>query len=540
MTKHQRQNTNFTTAVFSLGLIIGILILLASPPSARAARGETLKTDTFLRLTKIKNRKKEQIQNLLSQAEARARSAEQDETLIKFFHTMARDKELLKSRNDIPDSLQKAIGRYQKSINEYYLNCYQEFYDLLFIDADGFVMYTVRKESDYHSNVFNGHLRHTGLVKCLKSPEYEFFIDFQYYAPADEPAAFFLVRVYQGGKHLGWIVFQYALNRLNALLVDHDELGQTGEVYIVNQDYFMLTQSRFRGDCSCLKLRVDTEAVRFAMHRGAGQGLITGYHGTRVFVSYDRFDFWETTWIIIASIEEDEVLTDYYHRHAETLLPELIKALPEAGIQGPDRSLPGNKTIKVDMDEFIKAAPGETLLTRGVSTCTAVTGGISNRFGYLAHISTHDKIYDSSNPLHSLKDMVQRIRHYDIYLHEMDQLRFTVIANHTRSIRTIIDKLLKYGIMISQIRFTYNPDARYANVAYDPGQGLPVIEWVYDTGFEKRTFTAPEAVPNLALILKKVLDYNDRAGSSSENSPVSRIVPPDPGISVNNTANIAG
>jgi hypothetical protein len=123
------------------------------------------------------------------------------------------------------------------------------------------------------------------------------------------------VRVHRDGVHQGWIVFQYALNMLNALLVDYDELGEMGEVYVVNCEHFMLTQSRFREGSSSLKVRVDTEAVRCAMHEQSGQKLITGYRGVRVFVSFERFDFWETSWIIIASIEESGVLTDYYREH---------------------------------------------------------------------------------------------------------------------------------------------------------------------------------------------------------------------------------
>jgi hypothetical protein len=43
---------------------------------------------------------------------------------------------------------------------------------------------------------------------------------------------------------VGWIVFQFFINALNSILINFDNLGRTGEVYLTNVKKMMLSQSR--------------------------------------------------------------------------------------------------------------------------------------------------------------------------------------------------------------------------------------------------------------------------------------------------------
>lgn len=486
-------------------IVAALLLSVAAGAPCWAESLHALTQRTFERLDAIRELKQHQIEQLLGQVERKAKQAAEDETLLKFFHVMNRDKEVLALGASVPEKLRQVATQYQNAMNTYYLNTYREFYDILFIDSSGFVFHSMRKEDDYRANVFQGALKHTRLAHCLRTPEYEFFIDFQHYSPTDEPAAFFLLRIYDDGVHRGWIVFQYALNMLNALLVDRSELGETGEVYIVNRDQYMLTPSRFRPGNSCLDVRVDTEAVRCALKERCGHKRIRGYRDRTVFVSFARFTMWDTSWIIIASIEEDEILTDYYRAHGDRCLQKMLSRLEKKPPHATHAHPPDGRMLRVDMDEYAKALPGVVARTYGVSTCTAVTVGIPGRFCYLAHISSNDKIYGSDKPLHSLKDMVRTITHFDIHLCELSQLRFVVVATHTRSIAMVVEKLLKYGIMLSQIRFACNPRARYANVFCEGASGRTGIEWVYDT--RDPDVMDDRALSSLAAVLKAVEDY---------------------------------
>ncbi len=478
-----------------------LTVPFAGASSPEKPFGCTTVRAVFEKLECIKNKKKDQILSLLKRAEIKAQGASEDKTMLKFFHVMNRDKCLLNDKS-LPRKLKKAIAKYQRTIDEYYLNRYLEFYDILFIDNMGFVFYSIRKESDYRANILSGSLGKTDLARCLRSEEHEFFIDFQHYSPAGEPAAFFLVRVCKNSVHQGWIVFQYPLNMLNALLVDYDELGETGEVYIVNQNHFMLTQSRFKGENSSMNVHVDTEAVQCAMREQSGRKIIKGYRGKRVFVVFERFSFWDTSWIIIASIEEAEVLTNYYRANKNICRQRILDALRNAPVTPTGINFNYEQCArKVDMDEFAKAEERKSVGTRGVSSCTAVTAAIPDSFGYLAHISTHDKIYDNLNPLNTLKDMVRRITHYDIHLHELHELQFVIVANHSESFSTAVNKLLKYGIMITQIKFAFNPEAEYANVICNPERNKTIIEWVYSS-YRKTVRQDDSSILSLGNLLK--------------------------------------
>ena len=87
------------------------------------------------------------------------------------------------------------------------------------------------------------------------------FVEFEYYPPSNEAAAFFSVVLTDDEKHIGWVVLQCETNSLNAILQQKKGLGRTGEVYLVNKKKLMLSESRFMADSTILRQKVDTQAV---------------------------------------------------------------------------------------------------------------------------------------------------------------------------------------------------------------------------------------------------------------------------------------
>ena len=81
---------------------------------------------------------------------------------------------------------------------------------------------------------------------------------------------------------LGRIINEYDLVLLNKIATNRAGLGETGEVYLVNRDGLMLTESRFMED-SPLKQVVDTEPVRRIAGDGKGMaGVYPDYRGIPV------------------------------------------------------------------------------------------------------------------------------------------------------------------------------------------------------------------------------------------------------------------
>jgi hypothetical protein len=133
-------------------------------------------------------------------------------------------------------------------------------YDLLLIDDHtGEVLYTVEKEIDFAANLETGSLRNSNLARAYRTirdrPDDQrgvVFIDFEHYLPsAGAPSAFLAAPIYLNGDKVGVVAGQISVDVLNASLTSSghwaDEgLGQTGEVYLVGDDGYARSDSRFK------------------------------------------------------------------------------------------------------------------------------------------------------------------------------------------------------------------------------------------------------------------------------------------------------
>ena len=81
---------------------------------------------------------------------------------------------------------------------------------------------------------------------------------------------------------IGVIVNRYEIKALNEITTNRKGMGQTGEVYIVDKDGYMITESRFIGDAT-LKQKVDTEPIKlFHNQKKSTTGIYPDYRGIPV------------------------------------------------------------------------------------------------------------------------------------------------------------------------------------------------------------------------------------------------------------------
>ncbi len=489
--------------------IFCLCLYIASPTISGAENN--IAEETYARLDKVRQQKKIQILQLFGHVQEKAESMKHDKFMIDFFFFLneLNAQNIVEKQQSMSQELKQVVNKYILAIDQYYLQNYLEFYDILFIEKNGDIFHTIRKEEDFRKNIFTSNLSNTRLAKQLKENPDSFFVDYQYYFPADEPAAFFIVPMVRNGVHEGWILMQYAINKLNMLMVDYQELGETGEIYLVNQDHLILTNSRFKAGEVSLSLRVETEAVDSAFLSGEGHKLISGYRGVKVFTSFEKFTLWGTQWALVASIEEDEIITDYFLQNKESLVEPMFKRLVSNAKQKHSGPLPDGQLSKVDIDEIRKVRNGSFLQTRGVSTCTAITVLYPDHFAYLAHISPFDKIYGHVNLTNQLKDLISRIKYHDIYLRDLSKLKFIVIANHLNSFDIAIDKLIRHGIRLSQITFAYNQDSQYSNVTSTGDGKETFIEWVMHDGPSKSFIEKADTIETLSDVVMQVSGYTE-------------------------------
>ena len=165
---------------------------------------------------------------------------------------------------------------------------YFVFYDILFVDTDGSVFYTLRKEMDTHTNLADKK-QSLGFLSdaFVNQPDKELFIDFYEYGPSSEPGAFFVEPVEKQGVKVGWIILQCPINKLNSIFAATDDLGQTGETFLVNSRGLMLTESYFKGESTILKEHLDGRNIKVKFQEKKGHRVVTDYRGAQALSSFE-------------------------------------------------------------------------------------------------------------------------------------------------------------------------------------------------------------------------------------------------------------
>ena len=458
-------------------LLFTVAPLFGDSPSAKYSPYDW----AFVCLDNSRHEKVEQLRRFCDRIHGLAARAREDDVLLRFFELNAKCHALRQSGSP-PEEFTRKTTEFRKAFNEYYIQNWLAFYDILFVDRSGTVFYTIRRDGNYEQNLFEGSQSQSPLARCLKeTPESEAFVDFSYYESSGEPAAFVVEPVHIRGEHRGWMVLQCAINKINSIFAGSETLGETGETFLVNHQGYMLTESNFEGQSTILEKKLSNDNVQAKFHDGEGHRRVTDYRGFAALTSFEVVEFLGTSWLVVAKVDEAQITTEHYKQHRHYYADRIIEHLSEMPVGGSHEAFmtDDRKTIRVDMDEFVKADHGEILQTLGVSTCTAVVATYPGKFGYLAHISPLDRIYGTDGT-NLLGHVTKKIRTYDIYKYERRRVRFVIVARHFDSLINIVDKLVDDGFLLSQISVLYHPQARCANVTYDYSQDRISVEWVFD------------------------------------------------------------
>lgn len=485
-----------------------MLAILACSSSARADKGPY--EWAFVRLDYARKEKAEQLKRFCGKVHELATRLREDDAMGEFFHVNQKYFNMAQEGTP-PAEFTKKLTDLRTALTDHYIENYLCFYNILLVDKTGNVFYSIRKESDFHRNLFDGQRAHTPLAQCLgAAPQEETFIDFHYYAPSDEPAAFFVEPVHKDGQHLGWFVLQCAINKVNSLFAGAEQLGQTGEAFLVNHDGYMLTESNFEGDSTILKKQLDDRNIKAKFHETQGRRIVTDYRGFTALTSFEVVEFLGTQWLVVAKVDEAQIITEHFKQHRQyygDTITRHLTCLPAGGGANPF-PMTDQKIIRVDMDEYVRANHGELLQTVGVSTCTAVIASYPGKFGYLAHISPHDKVY-GGGATNLLGHVIKKIKTYDIYKYERRHVRFVVVAKHLDCVTTIIDKLVDEGFLLSQISVLHRAQASCANVSYDYSQDHIRVAWLPAQGQAQTVISDVDDAYNMGAIVKRFVNKPD-------------------------------
>lgn len=212
------------------------------------------------------------------------------------------------------------------------------YYDIFIFDKQGNCLYTVFKERDFATNVVDGEWKDTDLGKIFRNardhaaPGYVAFYDFAPYAPSnDVPASFIASPIFEQGKFAGVIAFQMPIGTLNQVMQRAEGLGETGEAFLVGDDFLMRSDSRFsttEGKTDILKTKVDADFVKRALAGESGKVIARNQKGVLSNIQYEPLDLESgERWAVVVSEASEEVLEQVYRYRTETILLTLASMI---------------------------------------------------------------------------------------------------------------------------------------------------------------------------------------------------------------------
>lgn len=236
-------------------------------------------------------------------------------------------------------------GKYHPIIREFLKKF--GYYDIFLIDIEkGTIVYTVFKEVDYTTSLITGPFKNSNFAQVflaaqeVKKKEEVKIIDFAYYDPSyGAPAAFIAAPIFDQDKKIGVLAFQFPIDKINQIMTNDKKwketgLGNSGEMYLIGQDYKMRTVSRFLEEdpktfftaleqsgvskqiidrirllkTTILIQEINTQAAHEVMQGNSGTILSTNYRNIPVVSSFAPLAIEGLKWGLIAEIDESEVV----------------------------------------------------------------------------------------------------------------------------------------------------------------------------------------------------------------------------------------
>jgi serine phosphatase RsbU (regulator of sigma subunit) len=225
------------------------------------------------------------------------------------------------------------------------------YYDIFLVDnKTGDIVYSVYKEIDFGASLKEGSFVNTNFSKVFDAAvgsndnDFVALVDYKPYKPSyNAPAAFMSSPIFDGEECIGVLVFQMPIEKINNIMTNNEEwskmgLGESGETYLVSEDYTLRNQSRFliedrqeyfkmiekigmdssiiaqiRTFNSSIGLQeVRTEGTIAALKGEVDTRIFPDYRGVEVLSAFKPLDIKGLNWVIMSEIDKDEAFKPVY------------------------------------------------------------------------------------------------------------------------------------------------------------------------------------------------------------------------------------
>ncbi len=312
------KNIKISTKLIIFFLGIGIILIAVIGMFSFNKSKNALNQRTYDQLTSIRDIKKEQIKTFFSERIGDIQVLVDNPTTKNAVDEFHKAEVTVKAKgirglDIVKDSdYDRVLNKYEKTFS-FYMNTYG-YYDFFIIDENGDVVYTVAKEGDFQTDLSRENTHLAELYKKVKNSGKAELSDMEKYSPSnDAPAMFVAAPVIHNGVTDGIIALQISNEAINKIMQQQSGLGESGETYLVGEDFLLRSDSRFSKETTVLQQKVETNATKDALDGNSNAKIVKDYRGINVLSAYDELEIGGNNWAILAEIDEAEIMIPIFN-----------------------------------------------------------------------------------------------------------------------------------------------------------------------------------------------------------------------------------
>ena len=241
-------NAGLARTLLAWFLLLSLLPLTVVSGIAYLKSEEELRTDTMKALTQrtdlqarfISNWFEYRFRDLRAQAENNANVSSLNDLIDSF-------KKSEKTIEDFAgsDEWEATVGTKKNHLNTI-SRIYDFYYDIFLIDLEGNILFSLSRESDLGTNLYNGPYNDTLFASTVRKSietNRSLFSDFESYAPSGGITAGFLTTplLDDSGKTVGIYAVQIEVDRINEAVINQSAASSTEASYLVGEDLILRT-----------------------------------------------------------------------------------------------------------------------------------------------------------------------------------------------------------------------------------------------------------------------------------------------------------
>ena len=299
------KNLSITLKVIIYVSILGFSCIFAMGYVSITTADRILTENAHEHLTSVQSMKKQQIEEFilskLNAVEALAKMPLTINVINNLIQLQKNGKGKNKSNDGVLEPTEKSFSSYM-NVNS--MN------NILIADPrKGSIIYSVRKNSDFETDISqNQNMLSKVWRACLGTSDVVISDMEPNSSKNQSPTLLIGCSIISEGEIIAVMIAEISSNELNNIMVSNSGLGETGETYIVGDDYLFRTESRFSSGSTVLSQYAKTIATEKAFSGESGSEIITDYRGVQVLSSFDRLDIRGLNWALITEIDESEIM----------------------------------------------------------------------------------------------------------------------------------------------------------------------------------------------------------------------------------------